>query len=357
MPIPIDEPALLNEAARAVERGEADADTARPLLEVHNLRTHFHTDRGLFRAVDGISFGVGRGRTVGLVGESGCGKSVTSLSVMGLVASPPGKVEADAILFEGRDILSLPASERRKLRGSRMSMIFQEPMTSLNPVHTVGQQIIEGVLEHTDLSAKAARDRAIEMLELVRIPSAASRIDDYPHQMSGGMRQRVMIAMALACDPKLLIADEPTTALDVTIQAQILELLKDLQQRLGMAVLIITHDLGVIAEVADEVVVMYAGKIIESAPVRDIFGDPQHPYTIGLLGSIPRLDGERERLSTIEGTVPSPNRQPKGCRFAPRCPFADRRCHEEPPPLRTMGADHAVACWKAPVELAVRGAA
>ena len=322
------------------------------LLDVRGLKTHFHTDRGLFRAVDGIDFSVGRGKTVGLVGESGCGKSVTSLSVMGLVASPPGEVAAEAVLFDGRDVLGLSADERRRLRGSKMSMIFQEPMTSLNPVHTIGQQIVEAILAHTSISPQAAKKRAIEMLELVRIPSAAERIDDYPHRLSGGMRQRVMIAMALSCEPALLIADEPTTALDVTIQAQILDLLQDLQRRLGMAILIITHDLGVIAEVADDVLVMYAGKIVEQAPVDALFADPQHPYTIGLLGSIPRLDVERERLATIEGTVPSPNNQPKGCRFAPRCPFADRRCHEEPPPLRELGAGHRVACWKAPVELA-----
>ncbi len=322
------------------------------LLEVRGLRTHFHTDRGLFRAVDGIDFSVGRGRTVGLVGESGCGKSVTSLSVMGLVASPPGQVEADAILFEGRDVLGLSADERRRLRGGKMSMIFQEPMTSLNPVHTIGQQIVEAILAHTQLSPQAAKARAIEMLELVRIPSAKQRVDDYPHLLSGGMRQRVMIAMALSCEPALLIADEPTTALDVTIQAQILDLLQDLQRRLGMAMLIITHDLGVIAEIADEVVVMYAGKIVESAPVDALFADPQHPYTIGLLGSIPRIEVDRERLSTIEGSVPSPNNQPRGCRFAPRCPFADPRCHLEPPPLRDLGPEHRVACWKAPVELA-----
>jgi len=321
------------------------------LLEVRGLKTHFATDRGLFKAVDGISFSVPRGRTVGLVGESGCGKSVTSLSVMGLVPSPPGKVEAEAVMFEGRDVLGLSADERRKLRGGKMSMIFQEPMTSLNPVHTIGQQIVEAILAHTDISPQAAKARAVEMLELVRIPSPAERIDDYPHSLSGGMRQRVMIAMALSCEPALLIADEPTTALDVTIQAQILDLLQDLQRRLGMAILIITHDLGVIAEVADDVLVMYAGQIVESAPVHALFADPQHPYTIGLLGSIPRLDVERARLATIEGTVPSPNNQPKGCRFAPRCPFADRRCHDEPPPLRALGADHRVACWKAPVEI------
>ncbi|OYU75179.1 MAG: dipeptide ABC transporter ATP-binding protein DppD [Alphaproteobacteria bacterium PA3] len=277
------------------------------LLEVRNLRTWFDTERGLFKAVDGISFSVGRARSVGLVGESGCGKSVTSLSL-------------------------------------------KEPMTSLNPVHSIGHQIVEAIRAHGDLSPEAAKARAIEVLELVRIPSAAERFDDFPHQLSGGMRQRVMIAMALACEPALLIADEPTTALDVTIQAQILDLLRDLQQRLGMAILIITHDLGVIAELVDEVVVMYAGKIVESAPVQQLFDDPQHPYTIGLLGSIPRLDVQRERLATIEGSVPSPASQPVGCRFAPRCPFADARCRTDEPPLRELGPGHLAACWRAPVE-------
>jgi peptide/nickel transport system ATP-binding protein/oligopeptide transport system ATP-binding protein len=229
-------------------------------------------------------------------------------------------------------------------------MVFQEPMTSLNPVHSIGHQIVEAIRAHADMAPEAAKARAIEVLELVRIPSAAERFDDFPHQLSGGMRQRVMIAMALACEPALLIADEPTTALDVTIQAQILDLLRDLQQRLGMAILIITHDLGVIAELVDEVVVMYAGKIVESAPVQQLFDDPQHPYTIGLLGSIPRLDVQRERLATIEGSVPSPASQPVGCRFAPRCPFADARCRTDEPPLRELGPGHLAACWRAPVE-------
>jgi peptide/nickel transport system ATP-binding protein len=330
--------------------------TTDALLQVRGLRTWFNTDRGLFKAVDGISFDVGRGRTVGLVGESGCGKSVTSLSLMGLVAEP-GQVQADHILFEGQDILGLSPQARRLLRGDRMSMVFQEPMTSLNPVHTIGRQIIEVIRAHKPLSAEQARQRAIEVLELVRIPSAAQRLDDFPHHLSGGQRQRVMIAMALACEPALLIADEPTTALDVTIQAQILELLRDLQQRLGMAILIITHDLGVIAELADDVVVMYAGQIVESAPVDALFNDPQHPYTIGLLGSIPRIDVERDRLSTIEGTVPSPANQPRGCRFGPRCPFAQARCIDEPPPLRELGPGHQVACWLAPVETLAQGAA
>jgi len=319
------------------------------LLEVRGLKTHFHTDRGLFRAVDDVSFTVDRGRTVGLVGESGCGKTVTSLSIMGLVAEP-GRIEADAILFEGRDLLKLSADERRRLRGQKLSMIFQEPMTSLNPVHTIGAQLVEGIRAHMDLSPQAARERAVEMLDLVRIPPAADRFDEHPHRLSGGMRQRVMIAMALACDPTLLVADEPTTALDVTIQAQILDLLRDLQQRLGMATMMITHDLGVIAEIADDVIVMYAGKIVESGPVKAIFADRQHPYTIGLLGSIARLDVDRPRLVTIEGVVPSSHNQPIGCRFAPRCPFADQHCHAEPPPLRDIVAGHRVACWKAPVE-------
>jgi peptide/nickel transport system ATP-binding protein len=326
------------------------------LLQVRGLRTWFNTDRGLFKAVDGISFDVCRGRTVGLVGESGCGKSVTSLSLMGLVAEP-GQVNADSIVFEGQNILGLSPQARRLLRGNRMSMVFQEPMTSLNPVHTIGRQIIEVIRAHKPMSPEQARQRAIEVLELVRIPSAAQRLDDFPHHLSGGQRQRVMIAIALACEPALLIADEPTTALDVTIQAQILELLRDLQQRLGMAILMITHDLGVIAELADDVVVMYAGQIVESGPVDAIFNDPQHPYTIGLLGSIPRLDVERQRLSTIEGTVPSPANQPRGCRFGPRCPFAEPRCLEEPPPLRDMGTGHQVACWLAPVETLAQRAA
>ena len=320
------------------------------LLEVRDLRTSFESERGLLRAVDGISFRVERGRTVGLVGESGCGKSVTSLSIMGLVPMPPGRIDGGEIRFEGRDVLKLGPDERRRLRGGAMSMIFQEPMTSLNPVHTIGRQIVEAIRAHASISPQAARRRAIEMLELVRIPSPATRIDDYPHNLSGGMRQRVMIAMALAGEPRLLIADEPTTALDVTIQAQILELLRELRARLGMATLFITHDLGVIAEIADEVLVMYAGKIVESASVKALFDDPQHPYTIGLLGSIPRLDADQARLATIEGVVPSPLNQPRGCRFAPRCPFADRRCHDEPPPLRDAAPGHQVACWRAPVE-------
>ena len=322
------------------------------LLEVRGLRTHFHTDRGLFRAVDGIDFAVGRGRTVGLVGESGCGKSVTSLSVMGLVASPPGKVEAEAIRFEGRDMQGLSADERRRLRGGKMSMIFQEPMTSLNPVHTIGQQIVEAILAHTTLSPAAAKARAVEMLDLVRIPSAAERFDDYPHRLSGGMRQRVMIAMALSCEPALLIADEPTTALDVTIQAQILELIVDLQREFSAAVILITHDLGVVAETARRVIVMYAGRKVEEATVGELFARPLHPYTKGLLASIPRLDLMRgqadrsqERLQEIAGIVPPLFDLPAGCAFAPRCPRADDHCRRERPVYEEKQPGHWAACW------------
>ncbi len=306
----------------------------------------------MVRAVDGVDLHIDSGETLGVVGESGCGKTVTARSVLKLIDMPPGRFEAGQILWKGRDLIPLEASEMNSIRAKEIAIIFQEPMTSLNPVYTVGDQIAEVIELHQKLSRKQALVAAAEMLRLVNIPNPQRRVHDYPHQFSGGMRQRVMIAMALSCQPKLLIADEPTTALDVTIQAQILDLLQDLQRRLGMAMLIITHDLGVIAEIADEVVVMYAGKIVESAPVDALFADPQHPYTIGLLGSIPRIEVDRERLSTIEGSVPSPNNQPKGCRFAPRCPFADPRCHLEPPPLRDLGPEHRVACWKAPVELA-----
>jgi peptide/nickel transport system ATP-binding protein len=324
-----------------------------PLLVVRDLATHFKTEQGVFPAVDGVSFTIRRGETMGLVGESGCGKSVTSLSIMGLVPSPPGEVVAGEVLFQDVDVLKLAPSERRRIRGQAMLMIFQEPMTSLNPVHTVGDQIIEGILAHMPMGRAAARRRAIEMLELVRIPTPESRIDDFPHQLSGGMRQRVMIAMALACDPQLLIADEPTTALDVTIQAQILDLLRDIQKRTGTAILLITHDLGVIAELVDHVVVMYAGKVVEAGAVRALFGDPQHPYTIGLMGSIPRIDEERLRLATIEGTVPNPYALPAGCRFNPRCPFANDRCRREVPPLIEVAPGHKVACWRAPIEVHV----
>jgi oligopeptide/dipeptide ABC transporter ATP-binding protein len=321
-----------------------------PLLEVRDLSTHFRTERGLYRAVDGVSFEVRPGRTLGIVGESGCGKSVTSLSIMGLVPEPPGIRAGGEILFQGEDLLKKSRAEMEEIRGDRLAMIFQEPMTSLNPVYRVGDQIVEGLRRHRRLSRAAARERAVEMLGLVRIPSPESRVDAYPHEMSGGMRQRVMIAMALACDPQLLIADEPTTALDVTIQAQILDLMRDLQARLGTAVILITHDLGVVAETADEVAVMYAGRIVERADVRRLFSDAQHPYTLGLLASIPRLDEDRGRLSTIEGAVPAPDAMPKGCRFSPRCPLADSRCLREEPPLREIAPGHQARCWYAPIE-------
>jgi oligopeptide/dipeptide ABC transporter ATP-binding protein len=323
---------------------------AAPLLDVRDLRTHFETEAGVHRAVDGVSFSVSANRTLGIVGESGCGKSVTSLSIMGLVPEPPGIRAGGSIVFRGEDLLRKSRREMEEIRGSKISMIFQEPMTSLNPVYRVGDQIVEGLIRHTGLSKAAARARAIEMLRLVRIPSPETRVDAYPHEMSGGMRQRVMIAMAMACEPDLLIADEPTTALDVTIQAQILDLMRDLRARLGAAIILITHDLGVIAEMADEVAVMYAGRIVEKADVRSLFANAQHPYTLGLMASIPRLDEDRRRLSTIEGMVPAPDAMPAGCRFAPRCPLADRRCHEAEPALRALAPGHVAACWKAPID-------
>jgi oligopeptide/dipeptide ABC transporter ATP-binding protein len=319
------------------------------LLEVRDLRTWFDGDGGTYRAVDGISFSLQAGRTLGIVGESGCGKSVTSLSIMGLVPRPPGRIAGGEILFEGVDLLKLDAEALRDLRGARMAMIFQEPMTSLNPAYTVGNQIVEGILRHLPVDRAAARAKAIEMLRLVRIPAPEQRFDEYPHKLSGGMRQRAMIAMALACGPRLLIADEPTTALDVTIQAQILDLLRRLREETGTAIILITHDLGVIAELADDVVVMYAGQIVERAPVKRLFEAAQHPYTIGLLGAIPELDRRRARLATIEGTVPDLSAALVGCRFAPRCPFAEPRCRAEAPTLRAVEPGHEAACWRAPL--------
>ncbi len=319
------------------------------LLEVRDLRTWFDGDGGTYRAVDGISFSLQAGRTLGIVGESGCGKSVTSLSIMGLVPRPPGRIAGGEILFEGVDLLKLDAEALRDLRGARMAMIFQEPMTSLNPAYTVGEQIVEGILRHQAIDRAAARAKAIEMLRLVRIPAPEQRFDEYPHKLSGGMRQRAMIAMALACGPRLLIADEPTTALDVTIQAQILDLLRRLREETGTAIILITHDLGVIAELADDVVVMYAGQIVERAPVKRLFEAAQHPYTIGLLGAIPELDRRRARLATIEGTVPDLGAELPGCRFAPRCPFAEPRCRADAPSLREVEPGHEAACWRAPL--------
>ena len=333
-------------------------DDKSALLEVKGLRTEFRSGGSSFAAVDGISFSLAPGETLGIVGESGCGKSVTSLSIMRLVPNPPGRITGGEIKLEGRNLLDLPESEMRAVRGDDIAMIFQEPMTSLNPVQTVGNQIIEAVQLHRSLSAAEARARALEMLQLVKIPSPETRLDEYPHQLSGGMRQRVMIAMALACDPKLLIADEPTTALDVTIQAQILDLLRDLRERTGAAIMLITHDLGVVAELAHRVIVMYSGRIVEEAPVGLLFADPQHPYTLGLLGSIPRLgsDGD-ERLTAIEGVVPNPYALPPGCRFSPRCPLADQKCRAEQPALREIAPGHRAACWKAPLDLVLAEAA
>ena len=320
------------------------------LLEVRDLRTLFNTDDGDFYAVDGVSFAVEAGKTLGVVGESGCGKSVTSLSIMGLVPSPPGRIAGGSIRFEGQELVGAPAQAMQDLRGNGMAMIFQEPMSSLNPVFTIGEQIVEGLLRHRKVSRAQATERAIEMLRKVRIPAPEQRFHEHPHKLSGGMRQRAMIAMALACEPRLLIADEPTTALDVTIQAQILDLMRTLQRETGTAVILITHDLGVVAEVADDVVVMYAGRVVEQAPVAALFEAPQHPYTVGLLGSIPRLDAQRTRLASIEGQVPNPLWRRTGCSFAERCPFADARCRAEAPALREVGARHQSACWKAPLD-------
>ena len=314
------------------------------LLEVKDLKTYFYTDSGVAKAVDGVTFSLDKGKTLGIVGESGCGKSVTSLSIMRLVDPATGRNEGGSIMFDGQDLLKLPEKEMRKLRGNRISMIFQEPMTSLNPVFTIGYQIEESLKLHKGLDKQAARNRAIELLELVGIPEAGKRVDEYPHQLSGGMRQRVMIAMALSGDPELLIADEPTTALDVTIQAQILQLLKDLQKKLHMSIIIITHDLGVIAEMADEVAVMYAGDIVEKAPTRALFDDPKHPYTIGLMNSIPDIDDHVTRLRTLEGLVPSLYDMPGGCRFAPRCQFRCPECEAQRINLTTLPDGRQVRC-------------
>jgi oligopeptide/dipeptide ABC transporter ATP-binding protein len=325
-------------------------ETVEPILQVENLRTYFRTDSGVARAVDGVSFHVNPGETLGIVGESGSGKSVTSLSVMRLIPQPPGRIEPGSrILFRGdrgvEDLAVAPKERMREIRGNDIAMIFQEPMTSLNPVFTVGAQIMEALRLHRGLGKKDARDRAIEMLQLVGIPIPEQRVDEYPHQLSGGMRQRVMIAMALACDPKLLIADEPTTALDVTIQAQILELLNRLQEELGMSIVLITHDLGVVAETCDRVIVMYAGQVFEEGPVEEIFHDPQNPYTEGLLRSMPKLGEEVERLAVIPGVVPAPTNWPAGCRFHDRCPYGWEKTEKEDPPLFDIGPNRRNKCW------------
>ncbi len=327
--------------------GQAEA----ALLEVRGLRTVFPTDAGEFAAVDGVDFDIRAGRTLAIVGESGCGKSVTSLSIMGLLPVS-GRNAGGSIRFDGQELLGLDEDQLRTLRGSRLAMIFQEPMTSLNPAFTIGAQIVEALLCHHPVSRAEARTRAIEALRRVRMPSPESRFDEYPHRLSGGMRQRAMIAMALVCRPRLLIADEPTTALDVTIQAQILGLMDELQRDTGTAIMLITHDLGVVAELADEVVVMYAGRIVERAPAVRLFAEPQHPYTIGLLGSMPRLEGRAGRLPTIEGQVPGANRRLTGCRFADRCPFTEQACRDGEPALVAVGGngDHWSACLKAPLD-------
>ncbi len=325
------------------------------LLEVRELRTHLRTPEGLVRAVDGVSFTVSPSATLGIVGESGCGKSVTALSILGLVPRPPAELIDGAILFDGHDLLRLDDAALRDLRGDRIAMVFQEPMTSLNPAYTIGEQIIEAILRHDPVGRAAARRRAVELVARVGIPAPEQRIDDYPHKLSGGMRQRAMIAMALACRPQLLIADEPTTALDVTIQAQILDLLRDLRRELGMAVILITHDLGVVAEVCDDVLVMYGGKVVERASAEALFATPQHPYTIGLLGSLPSGEAGAEHLAAIEGTPPNPIALPAGCRFHPRCPFVEPRCREAEPPLTEVAPGQHAACWRAPLDRSVPG--
>ena len=316
------------------------------LLEIRGLITDFATDDGIVRAVDGIDLTIDRGETLGIVGESGCGKTVTALSALKLIAMPPGRIAGGEILWQGRDLVPLGRAAMRRIRGKEIGIVFQEPMTSLNPVHSVGAQIAEAVREHEGLGRRGAFDRAVEMLALVHIPNPQQRARDYPHQFSGGMRQRVMIAMALSCNPQLLIADEPTTALDVTIQAQIIDLLGEMKSRFGTAIMLITHAMGVVAETAQRVVVMYAGKIVEEAPVEELFARPRHPYTQGLIRSIPRVDkaGIKTRLEAIPGTVPSLANLPPGCRFAPRCRFAMPVCTRAIPPLREVAPGHKVAC-------------
>jgi peptide/nickel transport system ATP-binding protein len=318
-----------------------------PLLQIRGLKTHFKTDDGMVRAVDGVDMTIDRGETLGVVGESGCGKTVTAMTVLKLIQMPPGRIVDGEILWQGRDLVPLAPDQMRHIRSKEIAIIFQEPMTSLNPVYTVGEQIAEVLRLHEGLNKRQAIDRAVEMLRLVNIPTPERRVHDYPHQFSGGMRQRVMIAMALSCNPKLLIADEPTTALDVTIQAQILDLLAEMKSRLGMAIMLITHAMGVVAETAQRVVVMYAGRVVEEATVDRLFARPLHPYTQGLIRSIPRIDttaGKKQRLEAISGTVPSLTHPPPGCRFAPRCNFAKPECTDAVPELRQIETGHKVAC-------------
>jgi oligopeptide transport system ATP-binding protein len=316
------------------------------LLEVKGLKTRFFTEDGVVHAVNGITYDLEEGDAMGIVGESGCGKSVSVLSVMRLIPQPPGKIVGGEVLFEGRDMMTMDPEEVRKVRGNKIAMVFQDPMTSLNPVLTIGRQIDEALELHMGMDKHQARQRTVELLEMVGIPEAANRTDDYPHQFSGGMRQRVMIAMALSCNPRILIADEPTTALDVTIQAQIVELVKKLREDIGMAVIWITHDLGVVAGLAEKLIVMYSGYIVERASVKDVYGDPRHPYTIGLLGSLPRLDATRkQRLFSMRGLPPDLIDLQPGCPFAPRCDYVIDRCWEETPPLEPVAIGHEIACW------------
>ena len=333
-------PANLSPGAAPLEGKKA------PLLEVQGLKTYFYTDRGVARAVDGVSFTIPHRSTLGLVGESGCGKSVTALSILRLIASPPGKIIEGSIRLEGTELSSLSEEGMRQVRGNQISMIFQEPMTSLNPVFTVGDQIMEALLLHRYLDRHEAREQTVEMLRRVKIPSPETLIHQYPHQISGGMRQRVMIAMALVCRPKLLIADEPTTALDVTIQAQILELLEELQEEFGMSILLITHDLGIVADLADSVAIMYAGQVAEYATTRELFASPRHPYTLGLFQSRPRLGMKKERLDVIPGVVPNPIDFPQGCRFHPRCSFVAEECRQTPASLEVVAKGHGSACLR-----------
>ncbi len=315
------------------------------LLKVENLKTYFYTEDGVVRAVDGVDFSVDRKQIVGIVGESGCGKSITSMSIMGLIPRPPGRIEGGRILFNNEDLLTYPESKMRRIRGNEISMIFQEPMTSLNPVYTIGDQIVEALILHRHYSPREARGQAVEALERVRVPRAEKVVDEYPHQLSGGMRQRAMIAMALACYPKLLIADEPTTALDVTIQAQILDLINALKEDFNTGIILITHDLGVIAEMSDQVVVMYAGRVVEKADVYDIFENPMHPYTMGLKNSIPEVKSKKPRLAVVRGTVPNPLNTPPGCAFHPRCDYVMDVCSEKVPALVELENGHLVRCF------------
>ncbi|MFB5193630.1 ABC transporter ATP-binding protein [Neobacillus sp. KR4-4] len=313
------------------------------ILEVKNLKTKFKTDMGTVAVVDGVDFSIKPGETLGVVGESGCGKSVTSLSVMRLL--PSNASNEGSITFQGRELISLPEKQMQQVRGNDIAMIFQEPMTSLNPLHTVGKQIEEAVILHMNISKREAKERAVKMLKAVGMPRAEEIYGEHPHQLSGGMRQRVMIAMAMACDPKLIIADEPTTALDVTIQAQILDLMRDLKEKTGTSIMLITHDLGVVAEMCDRVIVMYAGQVVEETDVETLFENPKHPYTIGLIDSIPSYEVETEYLNTIPGSVPLPYEMPKGCRFAPRCSFAKEICHQQAPKLKEIESQHKCRCW------------